>query len=104
MSNMGVTLFDGNNKINIRLYGNFFECPIDHKELKDCAEVMWNGILNGQFDRNKLPIYTTELADQLCEIFCDGKTIIWLSVEYLMITSGYTYGANSEKVLIDNVA
>jgi len=100
MPYMGVGIFDGNNKIIIKLHGPL-ELSISPREIRESAEAIWDNHTTKA--NNIIPIRVQELADHLRDIFCDGKDILWVNVEYQSPSNGNIFGASAEKVLVEYV-
>jgi len=98
MPYMGVTVFDGNNKIIIKMHGPLDNFVINPRELRDSATAFWDNHTS-----KNIPQRVQELAEILKVIYCDGEEVVWVSVEYQMPSSGNIFGASAEKVLVQNV-
>jgi hypothetical protein len=96
MPYMGVGIFDGVNKIIIKVHGPFDTYNLSSRELRESAEAIWDLHTTKAHDT---AIRVQELADQLRDIFCDGVDIIWVQVEYQSPSDGGIFGASAERIL-----
>jgi len=96
MPYMGVGIFDGNNKIIIKIHGPLEITGVISRELRECAGVIWD---NNNTKGYNIPARVQILANELKNIFCDGADILWVQVEYQSPSDGSIFGASAERVL-----
>lgn len=101
MPYMGVGIFDGVNKIIIKVHGPFNTYELSSRELRESAEAIWDHHTTKVHDAS---IRIQELADQLRDIFCDGVDILWVQVEYQSPSDGGIFGASAERIILSEAA